>query len=204
MSSITGVNSYSFQDVDKLNNRPRSISLNANYEGSNTIDDPYAGAGVIYEPSGRRAIPAQNPVQPAIEDFYDDKGVRLELSKEALPAVETSKASTIDESWTETIKRIFYSAVDSIKGLFEAILADDEKVEATKAADTEPDYSSMSLVGLPTAEERLAQLLKEDGRGSLAKNSDLLTYYDRSGRVITPNATDKNKILHGNARGIAL
>lgn len=32
------------------------------------------------------------------------------------------------------------------------------------------------------------------------KNSDLLTYYDRSGRIVQMNGSDKNRILHGDSR----
>ena len=32
------------------------------------------------------------------------------------------------------------------------------------------------------------------------RNSDLLTYYDRSGRIVQMNGSDKNRILHGDSR----
>ncbi len=50
--------------------------------------------------------------------------------------------------------------------------------------------------------EQVISLLTDDGRRSVAKNSTLLTYYDKSGKLTQINASDRERILHGdrNAR----
>lgn len=50
--------------------------------------------------------------------------------------------------------------------------------------------------------DQVISLLTDDGRRSVAKNSTLLTYYDRSGKLTQINASDRERILHGdrNAR----
>lgn len=46
--------------------------------------------------------------------------------------------------------------------------------------------------------EHVIRLLTDNGKRTIAKNSTLLTSYDRNGRVIEPNASDREKALHGN------
>lgn len=50
--------------------------------------------------------------------------------------------------------------------------------------------------------DQVISLLTDGGRRSVAKNSTLLTYYDRSGKFTQINASDRERILHGdrNAR----
>ncbi len=45
--------------------------------------------------------------------------------------------------------------------------------------------------------EQVISLLTDDGRRTMAKNSTLLTYYDKSGRLTQLNASDRERILHG-------
>lgn len=45
--------------------------------------------------------------------------------------------------------------------------------------------------------EQVLSLLTEDGKKTMAKNSGLLTYYDRTGRITQLNASDQERILHG-------
>lgn len=45
--------------------------------------------------------------------------------------------------------------------------------------------------------EQVISLLTDDGKRTVAKNSTLLTYYDRSGQLRQINASDRERILHG-------
>ena len=45
--------------------------------------------------------------------------------------------------------------------------------------------------------DQVISLLTDDGKRSVAKNSTLLTYYDRSGQLRQINASDRERILHG-------
>ncbi len=45
--------------------------------------------------------------------------------------------------------------------------------------------------------EQAISLLTEDGHKIMAKNSTLLTYYDRTGRLKSLSASDQDRILHG-------
>lgn len=45
--------------------------------------------------------------------------------------------------------------------------------------------------------EQVISLLTDDGHKTIAKNSTLLTYYDRTGRLTSLSASDQERILHG-------
>ena len=45
--------------------------------------------------------------------------------------------------------------------------------------------------------EHVISLLTENGRRTVAKNSTLLTVYDKNGRVTEPSASDRERVLHG-------
>lgn len=45
--------------------------------------------------------------------------------------------------------------------------------------------------------EQVISLVTENGQRTMAKNSTLLTYYDRSGRIAPLSASDQERILHG-------
>lgn len=45
--------------------------------------------------------------------------------------------------------------------------------------------------------DRVISLLTDNGNRAVAKNSTLLTYYDKSGKLTQINASDKERILHG-------
>ncbi len=45
--------------------------------------------------------------------------------------------------------------------------------------------------------DQVISLLTDDGKKSIAKNSTLLTYYDKNGKLTQINASDRERILHG-------
>lgn len=47
--------------------------------------------------------------------------------------------------------------------------------------------------------EQVLNLLTDNGKRTIARNSSLLTYYDKKGRRVEPNASDRERILNGDA-----
>lgn len=45
--------------------------------------------------------------------------------------------------------------------------------------------------------DRVINLLTDNGKRTIAKNSTLLTNYDKHGRVVEPSASDRERVLHG-------
>lgn len=82
--------------------------------------------------------------------------------------------------------------------------------ETTMAAETEPAEREDDLEAREAERdekirkqlrsgnlEQVINLLTDDGKRSVAKNSTLLTYYDKSGKLTQLNASDRERILHG-------
>ena len=61
---------------------------------------------------------------------------------------------------------------------------------AASVAETDP-------LNMDNDPESIASFMSDYGGRRLAKNSDLLTQYDRSGRIISPSASDRRRILQG-------
>ena len=52
--------------------------------------------------------------------------------------------------------------------------------------------------------EQVISLLTENGKRTVAKNSTLLTSYDRNGRVVESNASDRQRVLYGDKNSLKL
>lgn len=82
----------------------------------------------------------------------------------------------------------------------EAAEAADEMMSEAEAAQTESQMPQTVALPDPKSPDYVSQIenyLEQSGRNVYVKNSDLLTYYDRSGRIVQMNGADKNRILHG-------
>lgn len=118
-----------------------------------------------------------------------EEGVRLELSGQRNVSAADSRSLTgAAKPVLQTslgIRDFFHQTVSAIKDFFYKIWNDvptEEKVE-----NASPDMGKA-----PVTAEELTKDIKY-----VARNSDLVTYYDRSGKLVQPNASDKERILHG-------
>ncbi len=71
-------------------------------------------------------------------------------------------------------------------------------IEAEGVVERSADTKLSGMEGRRAEAERYLE-----DRGQMeryVKNSDLLTYYDRSGRIVQMNGADKSRILHGDTR----
>lgn len=197
VNRVDGVGNYQYPEVRNVNTKANESTMNMDY-GQTSVQNPYEAAGVIYEPV---TGPAQ--ATPKVDEA-EELGVRLDLSKNSVATVNPDKEAVVEETFGETVKRIFYSAIEAIKSFAKAIWEGDETEKLSAELTDENLRSQAAEKGFMTAEERLAQLLKEDNRGTLVKNSDLLTYYDRSGHIASMDPSDKSKILNGTGKDIVL
>lgn len=77
---------------------------------------------------------------------------------------------------------------------------DQASYEAKEAARDETIRKHLRTGNL----EQVISLLTENGRRTPAKNSNLLTYYDKRGRLRQIGASDRERILHGDRRSRSL
>lgn len=141
-------------------------------------------------------------------------------------ATANSSAAGEQPSLLETIQNFFTTAVAAIKDFFYKLwndepaaveetsqTADVETAQTIEASVTDESAVSDAEAFSPKSEEQLNReiqpylrsgnlpqvlnLLTDNGKKTIAKNSSLLTYYDRNGRMVEPNASDRERILHG-------
>lgn len=67
--------------------------------------------------------------------------------------------------------------------------ADIAAFEATHTKEPDPDSANYV--------DEIADYLDQNPQGTYVKNSDLLTYYDRQGRIVKLSGADRNRILKG-------
>lgn len=72
-----------------------------------------------------------------------------------------------------------------------------KEVEKQKQVQMESVLKSRNL-------DSLSAILTENGKKRLAKNTTLLTTYDRRGRIVNVDETEKERILHGDKNFIKL
>ena len=188
---INGIGNYNTYPVIKGPAGGEEESDFAREYGQGIINDPYGDKGVVYESK------SSNPPQKE----ESESGVVLDLSS----AAAEPKSDIIEEDFLAKAKRIFFEFIDRIKefasGLWNGNDATSEVPEELLQGDFRKNAAAS---GFKTAEERLQELLNNDNRGHLVKNSDLLTYYDRSGRISPVNASDRTRIMEGDYKDIYL
>ncbi len=188
---INGIGNYNNLPPIRSADKKEEESSYAREYGHGIPNDPYGDKGVIYESGTSKTVKNDEP----------EGGVRLDLST----AAAEPKSDVVDEDYLAMAKRIFFEFVDRIKGFVNRLWNGNDDTQDVPAELLEGDFrKNAAASGFKTTEERLAELLHNDNRGHLVKNSDLLTYYDRSGRISKVNASDRTRIMEGDYRDIYL
>lgn len=120
----------------------------------------------------------------AVKDVFD----KIWNDPESETAVQSSDVTPEEaERYTEE-----YMALKGITKPESSEDASQEKQEAAIDKDTEiQKYLHSGNL------DQVISLLTDNGQKTIAKNSSLLTYYDRSGRLKPINPSDRERILHG-------
>lgn len=178
----------------------------------------YGKEGAIYEPSSEAVKKQQEQksvtAQTSAEKERETEGVRLTLSGAAIDGAQSpdkSKTGTggILDAVTDVVNKLF----DTIKKVFAIIWNDEttqdvsEEVNTADMADIKPEVGVEKSVEKPKTqfekakEEAEAFLASQEGKKA-ARNSDLLTYYDKHGSVVSVSPSDRQRILYGDKNQI--
>lgn len=105
--------------------------------------------------------------------------------------VEVEKAGTSESDESEKLSEE-YLALKNLEELQnpEAVARQQIERETKKDAEIQKLLRSGDM-------ERVVSLVTENGQKTMAKNSGLLTYYDRTGKITPLSASDQERILHG-------
>lgn len=167
--------------------------------------------GVVYEPS--HAEPAK---------LLQETEAAKEAGKPAELTEEMVRAETGEEprgSLTAWLRELGGRLLTFLKGVWsniwngpeapaEAPAAEAEETEAAEVtAETAPAEAARDELSEIIADhdlDRLVRFVTADGEKKPARSTDLLTIYNRYGRVNTVDPSDRKKILEGNFNDIKL
>lgn len=135
-----------------------------------------------------------------------------------------SAESESGKAFLESVRLLWEKFITFLKGIFEKIWNDPpaeaevvsedsetEEVSQPQEGGLEPEPLSAEMLEKEQQEKeakireclasrdmnRMVSLLTEDGNKTLARNSTLLTYYDKTGKIADVNVSDRERILHG-------
>lgn len=185
----------------------------------------YGKEGAIYEPSSEALKRQQTEKGSASKNDTaakaEENGVRLTLTG---TTTETAKKAENEGNVTsggilDTVTSIVNKLIDAIKGFISSIWNEEPKVENTAASeDVDLQKTSDAAIERTTDTDKIEEekpktqfekakaeaeafLASAEGK-KVARNSDLLTYYDKHGSVISVSPSDRQRILYGDKNQI--
>jgi hypothetical protein len=152
-------------------------------------------------------------------------GVKLEISHAGAQS-DTERVAEEENASTGSVgafltglQNAFQKILQTVRDVFYRIWNDPqpveteevsaEKAENTDASGLAAEKAESTEISEENKEEKIQEylhsgdldqvmnLLTDHGKKSMAKNSGLLTYYDRQGRLIEINPSDRERIMHG-------
>lgn len=201
--------------VDRVGNNPgygypqvneKKVNTNATGTGEKFQLD-YGKEGAIYEPSSE-ALKKQQAEKGKTSRIdspakAEENGVRLTLSGAATEhtrSVEndgTAEGGSIFDIATSIVNKV----IDVIKGFISSIWNDEPKV-ADEQMPEKIDASEKPKTQFEKAKAEAEAFLASAEGKKVARNSDLLTYYDKHGSVISVSPSDRQRILYGDKNQI--
>ncbi len=170
----------------------------------------FDGPGVAVELSTDGIQKQEQTRPPSILDIFRDAfraigaffsgiwngGAEAEARARQQAVEETAEADN-----AETADPSYISGSDAYGNVTDhAGIGVDRNGEAAYASALGRDNSQASPLDRDNSPEAAVAFLADYGGGHLAKNSDLLTQYDRSGHIISLDPSDKRRILQGEGR----
>ena len=146
----------------------------------------------------------------AVKDFfyklwYDDPKPEDSSSKEVLESETLDSESAEHASTIEASETVGYAETGNLSGVAKTSGMEDksglnvQEIDAGTAyrMDVEKRHREIQPYLRKGDINQVINLLTDEGRKTIARNSSLLTYYDKNGRMVEPNASDRERILHG-------
>lgn len=164
----------------------------------------YGKEGAIYEPSSaaldRQKVDNKATSSETIEmNKAEENGVKLTLSNAGIEKAEQTKQESV--SIIDTVTNWVNKLIDTIKGFLGSLWNDSTGENVSNVEETAEIKKQPKSQFEKAKAEADAFLASTEGK-RVARNSDLLTYYDRHGIVVSVSASDKQKILYGDKNHI--
>ena len=186
--------------VERIGNGPGYGYPQVNEKKANTgtgekFKLDYGKEGAIYEPSSETK--KKQTIETSAESKLEERGVKLTLSSEySEEKSSASKAETQENGVFDVLTKIVGDVFDKVKQFFLSIWNEEPKAETQVPKVEEPKTQFEKAKA-----EAEAFLSSAEGKKA-ARNSDLLTYYDKHGSVINVSPSDRQRILYGDKNQI--
>lgn len=184
----------------------KKVNTNATGTGEKFQLD-YGKEGAIYEPSSE-ALKKQQAEKGKTSRIdspskAEENGVRLTLSGVAMEPDRMAEKEGNAESVgiLEKVTSIVNKVIDVIKGFISSIWNDEPKVVDEQMPE-KIDASEKPKTQFEKAKAEAEAFLASAEGKKVARNSDLLTYYDKHGSVISVSPSDRQRILYGDKNQI--
>lgn len=184
----------------------KKVNTNATGTGEKFQLD-YGKEGAIYEPSSEALKKQQAEKEKTTRidspSKAEENGVRLTLSGVAVESDRMAEKEGNAESVgiLEKVTDIVNKVIDVIKGFISSIWNDEPKVVDEQMPE-KIDVSEKPKTQFEKAKAEAEAFLASAEGKKVARNSDLLTYYDKHGSVISVSPSDRQRILYGDKNQI--
>ena len=162
----------------------------------------YGKEGAIYEPSSESLKKQETDkavASNAASSRTAEEGVRLTLSTETLDNQNTAKnENASSDSILDVVTGLVNGLVERVKKFISSIWYDEPK----EIAPTESPQVEKPKTQFEKAKAEAEAFLASDEGKKTARNSDLLTYYDKRGTVVQVSPSDRQRILYGDKNQI--
>lgn len=157
--------------------------------------------------------------QANLHSRFDGPGVEVELSTDGVQLQEKPAQQSIGSIFRDALRAVadFFLSIwnggsESARSEAAATADDSDAGETyagavTEAADSEQAFTSQTdtdearpISTRTNSPEDIASFMSNYGGRRLAKNSDLLTQYDRTGHIVDVDPSDRRRILQGEGR----
>lgn len=160
-----------------------------------------SGSGRTYTEKEQRSATRTEDVGPGLVDTIRSwvtafvqsvRDIFYKIWNDSTPSVEPDEAEEIEEAAEPERLSEEYLALKNLEQLQNPEAAARQQLER----ETKKDAEIQKLLRSGDMEQVIS-LVTENGQRTMAKNSTLLTYYDRTGKITPLSASDQERILHG-------
>lgn len=181
-------------ETEKLNNGTRTVlqggvRLELSRNSAQTVSDRMRGKEERPQDTGQNLISMVqswlHALVQAVKDIankiWNDTAPQEDVAEETAPEAEEPERQTEE-----------YLALKNLEDLRnpEGTARQQLKRQADRDKEIQKYLRSGNL-------EQVINMVTDNGHKTMAKNSTLLTYYDRTGRIAPLSASDQERILHG-------
>ena len=187
-------------ETEKLNNGTRTVlqggvRLELSRNSAQTVSDRTRGKEERPQDTGQKLI---GMVQSWLQAFVQAvKDIANKIWNDPIPQDETSVEQIKSEDETVQETQATERLTEEYLALHPEHMRNTQEVESSSLRRGENRDKEIQKYLRSGNLEQVISLVTDNGRKTMAKNSTLLTYYDRHGRITPIGASDQERILHG-------